>query len=1161
MDRARRAGWTALIVVVLVASMAAWGGARVLAGVVGWPPSTLVVSELQTGGTSASDEFVEIANQGAGPVDLMGLEVVYATSTGSTVTRKGTWTTSTVLAAGQRFLLANSAGVHAAIADATYSGGFAATGGALALRVVGGTSIDAVGWGDATNAFVEGTAAPAPPAGSSLERAPGGSAGNGTDTNDNAADWFVQAAPSPHGLAAPLVPGGPGPTPTPTPVPTASPTPVPTATPLPTAVPSATPTPTLAPTVAPSPTPLPTVLPTPTPTPSPTPTPQPTPIATATPTPIATPSTVPNVVPIADVRTLADGATAVVEGVLTTALGALESGHGGFIQDGSGGIALYLDAPVSATWAAGTVVRVAGEVGSRYSQRTLRISEVAIVVISTAALPVPLSRTTGSIGEADEGLRVIIAGSVLGSADELADGLAVTVDDGSGPIRVVIGPDALAGRTIASGMVATVTGPLGQRDSSGTGTAGYRIHATLPGALDLVTPSPSPTPTATSAPTATPTATPTPTPVPTPTATPVASVAPLTLSVVRSMPVGSRVTTTGVVVAEMGRLGTPSLLAIGDATAGVVIHGAPDAASYPRGTRLVVSGKLAAPYGQLEIRPGETDVKVLGTGATPTPLTLGPGALTESDEGHLVTTTGRLDAKPTKTAAGDITLILVRDGGASVKVMADVSSRVPVTSLTVGATYRVTGIVGQRATRSGALDGYRIWVRDTADVVVVAGPTHSAGPSSSPGASASPKVATLSIAKALKTDDRYVAVDAVVTVPATLLDATGRRIVVQDASAAVEVLLPTGSAAPPVGSRVHVVGRMGVAYGAPRLRAERLDVRSAGRAPSPLVLHGPPSLAHEWRLVTISGRVSSVHKLGDRWRADVRIGAQDAVVVGQPGAGIASTSLVEGRQATVTGIVRRPYPNATDRRLAVTPRFPADIHLSGGSNGPGGAGETDGGSTTTTGSSAATSSPNTLIAADDADLVDLATLAGRTVRVGGLVVDLRADGFTLDDGTAVGRIVLEGLALEVLPLIEPDDALNAIGRVEVTTDGPVLVVDDAGRIVFAGDPVAAGTSALDPAQVDASASPSSGASGAVPVTGRLAGLGGGPSPFDGGAAGLAALVAISVISAAVTILRRRHARRRFAARIAARLTTFAGPPTGPGTGTAAEREPSTNRSA
>ncbi len=90
MDRARRAGFTALIVVVMATAAGGLAGPAVRAAAVGWPPSTLVVSEVQTGGASASDEFVEVANQGGGPVDLAGLEVVYATATGSTVTRKAT---------------------------------------------------------------------------------------------------------------------------------------------------------------------------------------------------------------------------------------------------------------------------------------------------------------------------------------------------------------------------------------------------------------------------------------------------------------------------------------------------------------------------------------------------------------------------------------------------------------------------------------------------------------------------------------------------------------------------------------------------------------------------------------------------------------------------------------------------------------------------------------------------------------------------------------------------------------------------------------------------------------------------------------------------------------------------------------------------------------
>ena len=228
MHRARRAGSTALALLIAVAAL---GGptlrpSSVLAAAVAWPTSTLVVSEVQTGGASASDEFVEVANQGSSAIDLVGLEVVYATSSGSTVTRKGTWAASLILDPGRRVLLVNGTGSYAGLGDLTYTGGFAATGGAIALRVVGGAVIDSVGWGDATSGFVEGVAATAPPAGSSLERRPGGVSGNGTDTNDGLADWFVASVPGPQGLAAPAVPAGP--TSTPTPAPTVAPTPAPT---------------------------------------------------------------------------------------------------------------------------------------------------------------------------------------------------------------------------------------------------------------------------------------------------------------------------------------------------------------------------------------------------------------------------------------------------------------------------------------------------------------------------------------------------------------------------------------------------------------------------------------------------------------------------------------------------------------------------------------------------------------------------------------------------------------------------------------------------------------------------------------------------------------------------------------------------------------------
>ena len=125
MQRARRAATTALALVTVLCLSSGPATALPLsatfaqAASVVWPPSTLVLSEVQTGGASASDEFVEVANQGAGPVDLIGLEVVYATSSGSTVTRKATWGISTIVEPGRRILIVNGAGSVVAMGDAT----------------------------------------------------------------------------------------------------------------------------------------------------------------------------------------------------------------------------------------------------------------------------------------------------------------------------------------------------------------------------------------------------------------------------------------------------------------------------------------------------------------------------------------------------------------------------------------------------------------------------------------------------------------------------------------------------------------------------------------------------------------------------------------------------------------------------------------------------------------------------------------------------------------------------------------------------------------------------------------------------------------------------------------------------------------------------------
>ncbi len=1088
MVRARLAAYVALLFLVLAGvpspGMILRPGPMSLAGAVAWPPSVgVVVQEVVTGGASASDEYVELANAGPLDVDLAGLEVAYVTASGATVTRKASWTTPIVLGPGQRLLLANSLGVFAPLADAVYSGGLAATGGAIVVRPVGGSPLDAVGWGDATSGFVEGIAAPAPVSGSSIERLAG------LDTNDNASDFRVNPVPVAEGLNA-------------TPMPT--PTPVPSATPEPTPVPSVTPEPSSA-TVGPDPepSPVPSVTPEPSPEPSVTPEPSPEPTPAPTPTPDATPSVSPDPPPtpspvpaqaVADVRLLPDDSPVVIEGVLTTDLGALESKRMAFVQDSTGGIAIYLDAAVVAAIPAGTSIRLAGSASTRYAQRVIRADESDVVIIGVAGLPGPLTVATGGAGEGFEGTRVSVSGTVTANPEATADGLGITLDDGSGAIRVIAGAGALGATEIQRGSIVIATGPLGQRDSSGTGLAGYRVHVTLPGEVAVVPPEPTPTPTPTPTlpptpiptvspspsptpgPSASPSASPSPTSVPTATPTasqtpaPTASPAPLAAGVAaaRLIPVDGRVTVRGVVTAEAGRLGTPALLAIGDATGGLPVRLRAGDRAPARGTLVEVTGVIAAPYGQTELRLRAAPV-VVGTAEAPTQVAMDVAAAGEATEGRLVRTSGTISSAPAKATSGDIVLTITAAGGATLRVYADGSADIPSATLRKGASVTLVGIVGQRASRKGALDGYRLWLRDRADVTIVAAasPTPAAAASPPPQATPAPH---LSIAAAKVRDGATVTIEGTITAGGTLLDASGRRAVIEDAGGAIEIYLDKPSSAIRTGARVRATGVVGRAWGAPRLRVDVFKLLGT-RVPVVSSLRVAPGAATEWRLVKVHGTVTDVHKDGDRWTAELAQGGLRLLVVGLAGSSIPSTALVEGRTATVIGIVKRPYPTATDRRYAIVPRSGGDIALgaavpssspmpaaagsgatgagSGSSGAPGG----EGGPPDGTESSSTTT--------EDVELADLAAHLGSTVRVGGLVTVVADDGFELDDGTATGRVVLEGAAGDLADLVEPGDAVNATGTPD-DRGGPVLVVTDPADMVLLGDLGAAGAAVSGP---------------------------------------------------------------------------------------------------
>jgi hypothetical protein len=169
----------------------------------------------------------------------------------------------------------------------------------------------------------------------------------------------------------------------------------------------------------------------------------------------------------------------------------------------------------------------------------------------------------------------------------------------------------------------------------------------------------------------------------------------------------------------------------------------------------------------------------------------------------------------------------------------------------------------------------------------------------------------------------------------------------------------------------------------------------------------------------------------------------------------------------------------------------------------------------------------------DVDLAEIERHVGETVRVGGLIVDLRADGVTVDDGTAVAAIVLVDAAAEYLPLLEPGDAINATGRIERRGEALAVVVRDPAGLARVGDPVDI------PDQTPAGAPVRSGPPApALVAAGDPFGFGlDGPST-----AGLLTIVLLSAMSAAVTILRRRQVRRLLLATVATRLQGIGRPP-------------------
>lgn len=162
--------------------------------------STLVISQFQAGGGTANDEFIELHNISANNVDLNGYRVVYRPASTTTELTFAAWTTSTIVPPGGYYLIASTAYDGGVAPNITYDPAvcacsMGANGGGLAIRqgaVNTGTIIDSVGWGTATNIFVETAVTAAPANNDSRARLANGC--QDTDNNSNDFAGLVPAA-------------------------------------------------------------------------------------------------------------------------------------------------------------------------------------------------------------------------------------------------------------------------------------------------------------------------------------------------------------------------------------------------------------------------------------------------------------------------------------------------------------------------------------------------------------------------------------------------------------------------------------------------------------------------------------------------------------------------------------------------------------------------------------------------------------------------------------------------------------------------------------------------------------------------------------------------------------------------------------------------------
>jgi hypothetical protein len=251
---------------------------------------------------------------------------------------------------------------------------------------------------------------------------------------------------------------------------------------------------------------------------------------------------------------------------------------------------------------------------------------------------------------------------------------------------------------------------------------------------------------------------------------------------------------------------------------------------------------------------------------------------------------------------------------------------------------------------------------------------------------------------------------------------------VDDGSAAVAVILPSGAVAPGIGMKVRVTGKIGRWQGGPTVLATRVELEGELAAVAPRSTVGPLDSSLEWQLVVVCGRVSAYTPAGSRWVLSIAAAGHQILVLGEPAARISMSKSAVGRLAVVVGIVRRSSSDSSIFQML--PRVATDLKL-----GP----APSTASATTAGSARAYASGG----GEGARVIEIGSASdyfGKSVTVTGLVLETAEGTATIDDGTGTVRVG-GSAAAEVISALAPGDAVEVTGVVGRDDQGLLIDVD------------------------------------------------------------------------------------------------------------------------